>query len=161
MAFSNIWSKNGRNRQTTVAGVCWVAASETHIAFLVAAIVCASLMRSSKTQSQLAMSGRGSAPTRSDSRTAAVAAVGAHKMRKMREKDIAALIERDLLKAHEAKTSNTIQCFSCGRGIIYKASRFCSQRCRDWYDGGNPGHAQDWIKRAKDGDASMLDGYVI
>ena len=82
-------------------------------------------------------------------------------MRKMRQKDIAALIERDLLKAHDAKTSNTTQCFSCGRGIIYKASRFCSQRCRDWYDSGNPGHAQDWLKRAKVADASTPDGYVI
>jgi len=33
---------------------------------------------------------------------------------------------------------------------------FCSQRCRDWYDSGNPDHAQDWLKRAKDGAAPTL-----
>jgi endogenous inhibitor of DNA gyrase (YacG/DUF329 family) len=82
-------------------------------------------------------------------------------MTQMRERDIAAVIERDLLQRYDAKTNNTIECFACGRGITYKASRFCSQRCRDWYDSGNPCHAQDWLKGAKDGDAPTRDGYVI
>jgi hypothetical protein len=30
------------------------------------------------------------------------------------------------------------ECFSCGRGMAYRGSRFCSDRCRDWYDAGNP-----------------------
>ena len=67
----------------------------------------------------------------------------------MRESDIAAVIERDLLQRDDAKTSNTIECFACGRGITYKASRFCSQRCRDLYDSGNPGHRQDWLRQSK------------
>jgi hypothetical protein len=70
-------------------------------------------------------------------------------MTQMREKDIAAVIERDLLQGDDAKTSDTIECFACWRRITYKASRFCSQRCRDWYDSGNPGHRQDWLRQSK------------
>jgi hypothetical protein len=36
------------------------------------------------------------------------------------------------------------RCFSCGQGIVYRPSqddasgRFCSDRCREWFDAGNP-----------------------
>ena len=39
-----------------------------------------------------------------------------------------------------------IACFSCGRSFIYFApighdsGRFCSARCREWFDAGNPAH---------------------
>lgn len=28
----------------------------------------------------------------------------------------------------------TTTCFLCGRGIVYRGSRFCSERCRDGFD---------------------------
>ena len=37
------------------------------------------------------------------------------------------------------------QCFVCGRGVVYGRSRFCSDRCRDYYDARNPGYFQDWL----------------
>ena len=39
-----------------------------------------------------------------------------------------------------------IACFSCGRSFLYSATtandfgRFCSARCREWFDAGNPAH---------------------
>ncbi len=56
----------------------------------------------------------------------------------MRERDIAAVIERDLLRADDGLSVNTTKCFSCGFGFIYRGSRFCSDRCRKWFDDGNP-----------------------
>lgn len=35
-------------------------------------------------------------------------------------------------------------CFMCARGMIYRGSRFCSDRCRDYYDTGAPGCEQNW-----------------
>jgi hypothetical protein len=57
---------------------------------------------------------------------------------------LAALIEEDRQKRaarpkHEAPT-----CFSCGREFTHKgpqgddSGRFCSSRCREWFDAGNP-----------------------
>ena len=43
---------------------------------------------------------------------------------------------------------NIVACFSCGRTYVYKGrkdelnGRFCSTRCRDWFDAGNPSHEQ-------------------
>jgi hypothetical protein len=35
------------------------------------------------------------------------------------------------------------KCFSCGWSFVNKPSKkFCSQRCRDWYDDGNAGYLQ-------------------
>jgi predicted nucleic acid-binding Zn ribbon protein len=31
-----------------------------------------------------------------------------------------------------------IDCFSCGRSLVYRGTRFCSARCREWFDAGNP-----------------------
>jgi hypothetical protein len=60
----------------------------------------------------------------------------------MRRDEIAAVIERDLLRVDDGKPNDAIVCFSCGRGMTYRGSRFCSKRCRDWYDTGNPGYPQ-------------------
>jgi hypothetical protein len=29
------------------------------------------------------------------------------------------------------------KCFVCERGMMYRGSRFCSERCREWFDAGN------------------------
>ena len=67
----------------------------------------------------------------------------------MKQSDIAAVIERDLLRVDARPPNNTVQCFSCGYGMTYRGSRFCSDRCREWYDGGDPGFAQDWLERER------------
>lgn len=46
--------------------------------------------------------------------------------------------------------------FMCGRGMVYRGSRFCSDRCRDYYDTGVPGNEQDW--RQPDIAYAYLDG---
>ena len=78
----------------------------------------------------------------------------------MREKDIANVIERDLLRADDGKPSTEVtKCFSCGYGLTYKGSPFCSERCRDWYDAGNPGCDQDWLQRkASDAPYKVIAG---
>jgi len=42
------------------------------------------------------------------------------------------------------------ECFVCERGMVYRGTRFCSARCRDWYDAGNPAH-QEITYRWRDG----------
>jgi hypothetical protein len=64
----------------------------------------------------------------------------------MRRSDIAAVIKRALLREDNKTAANITDCFSCGRGMMYRGNRFCSDRCRDWYDAGNPGHGQDWLQ---------------
>ena len=58
----------------------------------------------------------------------------------------AAQIEADR-QAHIARPKyEAPTCFSCGRGFAYKgpqgddSGRFCSARCREWYDAGNPAY---------------------
>jgi len=52
---------------------------------------------------------------------------------------IAAVIERDLLRSDNSQPAIDItKCFSCGYSMTYRGSRFCSERCRDWFDDGNP-----------------------
>jgi hypothetical protein len=63
----------------------------------------------------------------------------------MRRNQVAAVIERDLLRADNGKPSDAIECHACGRGMTYRGSRFCGDRCRAWYDNGNPGYAQLWF----------------
>ena len=42
---------------------------------------------------------------------------------------------------------NVVDCFACGRAFLYKgpsgddSGRFCHQRCREWFDAGNPAQA--------------------
>jgi predicted nucleic acid-binding Zn ribbon protein len=56
----------------------------------------------------------------------------------MKQSAIAAVIERDLLRSDDSPLITTVQCFSCGYGMTYRRSRFCSDRCREWFDAGNP-----------------------
>jgi hypothetical protein len=61
----------------------------------------------------------------------------------MKQSDIAAVIERDLLRADTASPSIDItKCFSCGYSMRYRGSRFCSDRCREWFDAGNLSYEQ-------------------
>jgi hypothetical protein len=64
----------------------------------------------------------------------------------MKQAAIAAVIKRDLLREDNKPPVNIAECFSCGRGMMYRGRRFCSDRCRDWYDAGNPGYGQDWLQ---------------
>jgi hypothetical protein len=68
----------------------------------------------------------------------------------MRRDQIAAVIERDLLRADDGKPSDAIKCFACGRGMTYKGNRFCSDHCRAYYDNGAPGPNQDWLRLKPD-----------
>ena len=61
----------------------------------------------------------------------------------MRNTGLAAAIEADLLRQDRQRADIT-SCFQCGYGMMYRNSRFCSDRCRDFYDAGNAGFAQDW-----------------
>ena len=63
----------------------------------------------------------------------------------MRQSDIAAVIERDLLRAEVPKPA-AVTCFMCGRGMTYCNSRFCSDRCRAYYDIGGAAVGQDWLR---------------
>jgi hypothetical protein len=61
----------------------------------------------------------------------------------MKQSAIAAVIERDLLRSDAGKPSTiTVECFSCSHRMRYRGSRFCSDRCREWFDVGNPGYGQ-------------------
>jgi hypothetical protein len=53
----------------------------------------------------------------------------------------ALLADRNRVKTTRADIT---ECFMCGVGMMYRGNRFCSERCRDYYDAGNPGHAQTW-----------------
>ncbi len=87
----------------------------------------------------------------------------------MTKQAIASAIERDLLRCDAPTGPDTTKCFSCGRGMIDKGSRFCGERCRDdWYDAGRPGLEQDWLLPAqrfhgRDGHAMLptKNGFVI
>ena len=54
-----------------------------------------------------------------------------------------------------AERTDIAECFMCGTGMMYRGSRFCSPRCRDFYDDGVPGHDHDW-RRPKLGPMSHL-----
>jgi hypothetical protein len=61
----------------------------------------------------------------------------------MKQSSIAAVIERDLLRVDTASPSIVItECFSCGYRMRYRGPRFCSDRCREWFDAGNPSYEQ-------------------
>jgi hypothetical protein len=64
-----------------------------------------------------------------------------------------------LLADRNRKTTERTEigaCFMCGRGMVYRGTRFCSDRCRDYYDTGAPGNEQDW--RRPDIAFTYLDG---
>ena len=58
----------------------------------------------------------------------------------MKQSAIAAVIERDLLRSDAIPSIRTVQCFSCGHGMTYRGSRFCSDHCREWFDAGIPAY---------------------
>src|SRR5262249_46024917 len=59
----------------------------------------------------------------------------------MKQSAIAAAIERDLLRSDNSQPAIDItKCFSCGYSMTYRGSRFCSERCREWFDDGNPSY---------------------
>ena len=47
-------------------------------------------------------------------------------------------------RARPTTQHNIVPCFVCGHTFVYKGrrgdlnGRFCSMRCQDWYDAGNP-----------------------
>jgi hypothetical protein len=43
-----------------------------------------------------------------------------------------------------ASRADISECFVCGHGMLCRGSRFCSDRCREFYDTGAPGHFQHW-----------------
>jgi hypothetical protein len=73
----------------------------------------------------------------------------------MKQSDIAAVIERDLLRQEARPSINIVPCFSCGYRMIYRGRRgdlngnFCSMRCQDWFDAGNPPYEQqeEWARK--------------
>jgi hypothetical protein len=63
----------------------------------------------------------------------------------MKTADLAAAIERDLLRPEQAR-ADAARCHACGRTMICKpnasdeSARFCSSRCREVYDAGFPAY---------------------
>jgi predicted nucleic acid-binding Zn ribbon protein len=57
--------------------------------------------------------------------------------------------ERIAAKTSDKRDDPLAECFSCGRGITYRGSRFCSQRCREWYDAGNPSFSEQEQQKRK------------
>jgi predicted nucleic acid-binding Zn ribbon protein len=63
----------------------------------------------------------------------------------MKAQAIAKLIIADRHRDQVARTDIT-RCFMCGYGLVYRGKRFCSDRCRNYYDQGSPGDFQDWLR---------------
>jgi hypothetical protein len=70
----------------------------------------------------------------------------------MNTADLAAAIERDLLRTEPVRT-DAPECFACGRSFLPRpsdgeaTSRFCSPRCREAYDAGLPPYDPDHSKK--------------
>jgi hypothetical protein len=70
----------------------------------------------------------------------------------MQFRNLAAAIERDIL-ADKRKKYEPAKCFSCGPGYVPKApigddsTRFCGDRCRQWFDDGNPPYDPDYASK--------------
>src|SRR5215831_7118390 len=64
------------------------------------------------------------------------------------EKLTAALLADREQHATKQSRHNIISCFSCGSTFVYRGrqadlnGRFCSMRCQDWFDDGNPSYEQ-------------------
>lgn len=63
-----------------------------------------------------------------------------------REERLAKALLADQARVREAEVVPA--CFVCGVRRTLRFRRFCSERCRDAYDGGYPGHEQDWLRPA-------------
>src|SRR5438105_8671089 len=61
----------------------------------------------------------------------------------MKAKTLAGILAADALRDESRVDSIFNKCFSCRRGMVYRVSsgddsgRFCSAKCREWYDAGN------------------------
>jgi hypothetical protein len=76
----------------------------------------------------------------------------------MRQSEIASVIERDLLREEPPPAShNIVECISCGHSFRYRGrnhelnGNFCSPRCQNWYDNGNPRHRDINLYRWRNG----------
>jgi predicted nucleic acid-binding Zn ribbon protein len=78
----------------------------------------------------------------------------------MRNTGLAAQIEADILCEQSAR-ADLVKCFMCGRGMIYRGSRFCSDSCRNFYDSGAAGHFQDWLQPPDPFDLPLRDWRII
>jgi hypothetical protein len=58
--------------------------------------------------------------------------------------------------AHSDK--DPIDCFACGRSVIYRGSRFCSERCREAFDNGLPPHDPNYVRAVN---KQPLDSWII
>jgi hypothetical protein len=63
----------------------------------------------------------------------------------MKTEQLAAALLADRNKTVQERT-DIITCFACGYSFVYRGrqgelnGRFCSMRCQDWYDAGNPSY---------------------
>src|ERR1700722_13424904 len=55
-----------------------------------------------------------------------------------RAERLAAALLEDRNRHEQKHDDRIIACFICGYRFIKKDGRFCSDRCRDWFDAGNP-----------------------
>jgi hypothetical protein len=73
----------------------------------------------------------------------------------MKTDKLADALKADLLRRTPKKSTSIEQCFSCGRSFTYRgpvgdnSGRFCSDRCREWYDAGNPAYDSDYLSKTK------------
>jgi hypothetical protein len=73
----------------------------------------------------------------------------------LKNTELAAVIERDLIRNDKPSNHDIAACWSCGYTFTYRGRRgdlngnFCSMRCQDWYDAGNARGAQDPRLHAK------------
>jgi hypothetical protein len=47
---------------------------------------------------------------------------------------------RNVVNSPNTEPAGLDECFLCGRGMVYRGSRFCSSRCREAFDRGFPRH---------------------
>jgi hypothetical protein len=64
--------------------------------------------------------------------------------------NLAAEIKRELLAKPKAKPAAQ-ECFSCGRSYgAHGDGGFCSPRCREWFDAGNPPCDRSYVRSVTD-----------
>jgi hypothetical protein len=69
-------------------------------------------------------------------------------------KKLAAAILGDRSHADVSAPQKIFTCFSCGQSMIYRgpqgddSGRFCSSRCRDWFDAGNPPYDSHYASKS-------------
>jgi hypothetical protein len=68
----------------------------------------------------------------------------------VKERDVADVIRRDLLRTTDAPTVDVTKCYSCGHSMLARRGRFCSDRCRDWYDAGRPSFDEQRERQRQD-----------